>query len=91
VAEARDPRLMGSPSRAGGPAAGSPRRRTLGSCCREFIRPAFSKLPSAPRDFAARIQDVVSPGARPTVAELRAQSRGLADLARETRALVADP
>lgn len=50
---------------------------------------ALAKLPSAPRDFAARIQDVVCPGARPTVAELRAQSRGLADLVRETRALVA--
>ena len=51
---------------------------------------ALAKLPSAPQDFAARIQDVVSPGARPSVDELRTQSRGLADLVRETRALVAD-
>jgi hypothetical protein len=51
---------------------------------------ALEKLPSAPRDFAARIQNVLCPGACPSVADLRAQSRGLAGLVRETRALVAE-
>lgn len=52
---------------------------------------ALAKLPSAPRDFAARLQNVLCSGAHPSVADLRAQSRELAELVRETRALVAEP
>jgi len=51
---------------------------------------ALAKLPSAPRDFAGRIQNVLCPGAHPTPAELREQSRGMADLVREVRTSVAE-
>lgn len=46
---------------------------------------ALAKLPSAPPDFAARVERLLCVGPRPSVADLRMQARELADLVRETR------
>lgn len=50
---------------------------------------ALAKLPLAPSDFALRVETVLCPGARPSVAELGEQMRGLAYLVREARKMIA--
>jgi len=48
---------------------------------------ALRQLPVTPPELAGRIETLLCAGARPSVAELREQERGLADLVRETREL----
>ena len=51
---------------------------------------ALATLSIAPADAGARIEALLFPGARPSVAGLRAQMRDLTDLVRETRELIVE-